>query len=676
MTNETMDHTSNPFPGDDEQTPFRLLVGEIKDYVIYMITVDGEILTWNAGAQRVKGYRADEAIGRNFSMFFTQEDIDAGEPQRELRETLERGRYEAIGWRVRKNGTRFRANEIANLIRGDDGEVRGIAKITRNLDELDRARRELEASEQRYRLLVNEVRDYAIFMLDLEGRVETWNAGARRILGYEDHEVLGQNGRLFYVPEDQALGVPEAEIVKARTTGRAEDERWHMRRDGSRFWASGVLSSIRGPWGELQGFAKVMRDLTEQKRIQDERSRLLESEKAAREEAETLNRMKDEFLAMLSHELRTPISAILGWVQLLASDQLPEAQRRRAIEIIQRNSRLEVQLIEDLLDTSRVISGQLRLKRSILALDRLAAAAVESLRQQAEAKGIALHAELDADVEVSGDPDRLEQVILNLMSNALKFTPPGGRIEISLKAARDVARLSVSDNGEGMSAEFLPRAFEQFQQADTSLSRRHGGLGLGLSIVSHIVQLHRGKVSAESPGVGQGSTFTVELPLVTARQREDMPAAPLLKGETSFQAPASLRGLQVLLVEDDPDMRHYLTFLLTLWGCNTLSAASVGEGLSHLREKHADVVISDIAMPNEDGFAFASQKKQIERDKGRTIPMVAMTALTGEAEKKRIREAGFDAFIAKPLSPERLARVMEELTGHRDEPGAVAGQNA
>ena len=365
--------------------------------------------------------------------------------------------------------------------------------------------REFHASAERFRLLVDSVQDYAIFLLDTDGHVASWNTGAERIKGYAAGEIIGQHFSVFFTPEDRALGRPDAELQLAASAGRSELESWRVRKDGSRFWANIVVTALRDEHG-LQGFAKVTRDLTERRRKE-----AAERIAAAHLEA---NRLKDQFLATLSHELRTPLNVVMGQLRRLRGGRLTPEQTERAWEALERNTRLQLRIVEDLLDTSHILSGHLRLTRSPVELDKVVASVLEEARPFADAQAVAFSADLTP-VVVQGDAVRLQQVVSNLVSNAVKYTPSGGQVSISLARGTKGATLEVSDTGIGIDPDFLPRIFERFTQGDPSDTRTHGGLGLGLAICRDLVTMHGGSIEAASGGRSRGSTFTVHLPFTS-----------------------------------------------------------------------------------------------------------------------------------------------------------------
>jgi PAS domain S-box-containing protein len=381
---------------------------------------------------------------------------------------------------------------------------------------------ELQGSEARYRLLVDSLKDYAVFMQDDDGNVTSWNPGAERLLGYSEEEILGHSARIFFTSEDQARGEPEREIHTAKTTGRAMDDRWHVRKDGTRFFVNGMMVALQDDGGQRIGLAKIMRDMTDRQIANAERERLLEGERSARAEAERTSRLKDEFLATLSHELRTPLNAILGWTQVLKEGVHDANELDQGLEVIDRNTRLQAQLIEDLLDMSRIVSGKIRLDFQTVDLAAIVMSAVETVRTTADAKKITLRPSIPAaGAYLIGDRHRLQQIVLNLLSNAIKFTPRNGRIEVVVEVTPAEATVMVSDSGVGIRRDFLPHVFERFRQADASTTRQHGGLGLGLSIVKQLVELHGGTAEAQSAGENKGATFRISIPRARTEARSE-----------------------------------------------------------------------------------------------------------------------------------------------------------
>jgi PAS domain S-box-containing protein len=626
-----------------------------------------------------------------------------------------------------------------------------------------------------YRKSIEEVKDYAIFMTDPDGRVTNWNLGAQHILGFREWEIIGLNAAIFFTPEDRERDEHEKELRKAITEGRAEDERWHLRKSGQRFWASGVVTPVRDGEGELVGFCKVMRDMTERKRVEEERDRLFvvamdmmcivqfdghfkrvnpafqtllgfteeellaiplfelvhpddraktiaEYEKLAQGEptklmenrlrcrdgsyswvawsyfpiadegiaygvgrditqlkqmhevlrlrAEELvhaNRLKDEFLATLSHELRTPLTSIVGWSRLLSGNQLDEQNRARAIQIIQRNAEAQSNLIEDLLDVSRIMTGKMKIDMRPLAFSPIVEAVVHDLRPSAEAKRLELETDIDvAAGQIMGDPIRLQQIVTNLLSNAIKFTPEGGQVKVELRRVDSHARLRVSDTGIGISPESLPHIFERFNQADSSTTRSYSGLGLGLAIVDHLVRQQRGTVMAVSEGAGKGSVFTVEFPLASTELINEASldvfssdtVAALNQGGFASDA---IQDVKVLLVEDEPDSRELLTTILKACGAIVTAVSSSEAALREVNRVIPDVVVSDIGMPGESGYDLIDKIRALPPDRGGRVPAVALTAYASASDRRRALLAGFHTHLAKPVEPDELLTVLSTL---------------
>ena len=634
-------------------------------------------------------------------------------------------------------------------------------------------------TEDIYRKAIEHIRDYAIFMTDPDGVVTNWNLGAKHILGYSAEEVVGKNASRFFTPEDKAKDIPRKELATAADVGRAEDERWHLRRDGSRFWASGVVTPVRDATGTLIGFSKVMRDMTERNKLTEERDRffalsmdmlcivrldgqfqrvnpafpkvlgfseeeflalsvfelvhpddrattmngyenLSEGKPVAymenrfrskdgsyrwlawsyfpvpedglafgvgrdmtelrrmheilrlrAEELENANRVKDEFLATMSHELRTPLTSILGWSRLLHSNQLSEKEKTRAFGVIQRNAEAQAKLVEDLLDVSRIITGKLRLEVQPVSFAAITDSVVNSLRPAIDAKHLQLETDIDpAAGAILGDPARLEQIATNLLSNAIKFTPNGGKICVRLERVNSHIRLEVSDTGVGIASEHLPHIFERFRQVDSSNVRAHGGLGLGLAIVDHLVRQQGGTVSAESEGVGKGTTFIVEFPETSAEVgTSDTPVVDLIsrlsKQMLEVTAAGGNRKLEhrrILLVEDDPDTQELLSTMLEQHGAEVMSVSSSRKALAQISLVKPDLIISDIGMVGENGYELIRKIRSLEPEAGGHIPAIALTAYARVSDRRRALLAGFQAHLTKPVDVDDLLAVILSLT--------------
>jgi PAS domain S-box-containing protein len=497
-------------PQPEDAGLYRLLVDSIRDYAIFALDATGHVLSWNEGAQHIKGYAPHEIIGRHFSTFYTEEDLAAGKPAMELEVATREGRYEEEGWRLRKDGSTFWANVVITALRDPGGELVGFAKVTRNLTERRAAEEAVRESEQRFRLLVHSVRDYGIFMLDPDGRIASWNEGAQRIQGYSADEIIGRHFSTFYTEEDLAAGKPAMELEVATREGRYEEEGWRVRRDGTTFWSNVIITALRSEDGALVGFAKVTRDLTE-RRAAAERA-LADARRVGR--AEEANRTKSEFLAAMSHELRTPLNAIGGYVELIEMGihgPVTEEQRK-ALERVQQSQRHLLSIITDLLNYSRIEAGQVTYAISTVPMHDVVDAVFPLLEPQAAGKDITLvHGPCQAGLDVHADRLKAQQIVLNLLSNAVKFTLAGGRVEVGCSAEADRVRVTVRDTGPGIPPEMQGAIFEPFIQLGRSLTSAHEGTGLGLAISRDLARAMGGDITVQSV-VDEGSTFTLSLP--------------------------------------------------------------------------------------------------------------------------------------------------------------------
>jgi PAS domain S-box-containing protein len=654
---------------------FKLLVESVRDYAIFMLDPEGHVLTWNAGAERFKGYKADEIIGQHFSRFYPPEALSSGLPAHELEVASKTGVFEDEGWRVRKDGTLFWANVVITAMRDERGELVGFAKVTRDLTQRRANEETLRRSEERFRLLIEGVADYAIFMLDPNGRVSTWNSGAERIKGYRADEIIGQHFSIFYPQEVKDSGWPDHELQVAAEKGKFVDTGWRLRKDGTTFWANVTITALRDDAGKLLGFAKLTRDLTEAKRVEamesatQQREEMLDAERNARIGAQRATRLKDEFLATLSHELRTPLSAILGWTQLLLRGEKsrgPEEQKR-GIEVIERNARAQVKLIDDLLDLSRVMTGKLRLDLQQVSFTSIVEAAVDSAMPSADVKGIRLKAILGASGQdiVSADGARLQQVVWNLLTNAIKFTPKGGQVQVLLQRVNSHLELSVSDTGIGIPANYLPHVFDRFSQKDSSTTRTFGGLGLGLAIAKQLVELHGGSIRAASLGESKGATFSVQLPLSIVQLGDQSgprvhPTAETHPGE--MQPLPRLDGVHVFAVDDEPDARDLLRRVLEDQGAKVTSFASAEDALAALKTTKPTVLVCDVGMPKVDGYQLI-RTLRAEESRRERIPALALTAFARAEDRKRSLVAGYQAHLAKPFDLGELILVVADLVG-------------
>jgi PAS domain S-box-containing protein len=567
-----------------------------------------------------------------------------------------------------------RMSTLASLIRSSLRARRRQYQVREHLAEQEHAQRTIREAQQRFRLLVENIKDYAIFMIDTEGRVASWNSGAEHTLGYSSDEILGRSARCFFVPDRPDDDLLEREMKEAQATGRATSTGWRARKSGEHLYVEGVLSAVRDDEGRLLGYAKLMKDVTDKRRIEAEREQLLHSERAARGEAERTSRMKDEFLATLGHELRTPLNAILGWSQVLRRVGGGNAELGEGLKVIERNARAQAQIIEDLLDMSSIVSGKVRLEMRKVDLASVLEASVNAVRPAAEAKGIELEVALDASTSaVRADPNRLQQVFWNLLTNAVKFTPTAGRVSVTLERGSSHLKASVADTGEGIDPAFLPYVFERFRQADASTARRHGGLGLGLSIVKQLVELHGGRIDAASNGHGTGSAFTVELPALAldldaaGRDGPRHHPARFTAEQIDAEAPvANLGGVRVLVVDDEPDARSLVERLLEDCAATVTTACSASEALAHVVREAPDVLLSDIGMPTEDGYSLMRRIRNLSGEASR-VPAIALTAYARAEDRAKALQAGYQMHLSKPVEPVKLIEMIASLV----RPGAA-----
>jgi len=615
---------------------FRMLVEGVRDYAIFLLDPSGRVATWNNGAQRIKGYAADEIIGHHFSEFYPQEARDRNWPQRELEEALRLGRFEDEGWRLRKDGSRFWANVVITPLRDRDGVHRGFSKITRDLTERREQEQRLRQSEERFRLLLEGVEDYAVYMLDPEGRVTSWNAGAQRITGYTADEIVGQSFERFHPPEDVATGRPSQELRTATLNRRAEDIGWRVKKDGTQFWAEVVVTALHDEEGRLRGFAKVVRDLSEKKRI---------------ENLEEQGRHLTEFLAMLAHELRNPLAPIRNALGIMAVNNEATPQIAWCRDVIERQTTHLTRLVDDLLDVSRITRGKLSMHTEIMDVAMAVQRAVEAARPLIDSRKHRLDVALPvAPLQVSGDMTRLVQVMVNLLNNAAKYTPDGGHISISVAEEGADALVRVKDNGMGIAPQMIEHVFDLFAQGERTLARTEGGLGIGLTLARRIVALHGGTITAASEGPGKGSTFTVRLPRLPEYARHM--ATPRQRSATPSHERRS-----VVVVDDNLDAAESMAMLLRNVGHEVRIEHDGLAAIKELTRELPDIVLLDIGLPGISGYEVAKRLRQ--HPGGESVRIYAMTGYGQEDDRRRSMEAGFDGHLVKPVIPSDLFALVD-----------------
>ena len=612
---------------------FRLMVEAVSDYSIIVLDPGGIVISWSDGARKLKGYDTAEAIGRHFSLFYPSELLEQNQPDRALETVRQAGRMEEEGWRLRKDGTRFWASVVITQIIGANGEIRGFSMITRDLSERRRQDEMLRMSEERFRLLVEGVKDYAIFMLDPGGHIVSWNLGAQKNKGYEASEIIGQHFSVFYPPEVAAIGWPEQELRNALRDGRFEDEGWRIRKDGSRFWASVVITALHDATGRHRGFAKVTRDLTERRRVT-----ALEDE----------GRRVTNFLAMLGHELRNPLAPISNALELLKREKTESAVIAHTRDIIGRQLRQMTRLVDDLLDVGRITSGKIHLESKPVRLREAIAEAAEAVRPLIESKSQTLHLHYqEADPWISGDRARLIQIVSNLMHNAAKFTHNSGNVHVSLSQVGEDADISVRDDGPGIPPKDLQRIFDLFVQGEQNMARTQGGLGLGLSLVQQLTTLHGGRVSAFSTGrPGEGSEFVVQF-------QTTQPPIATLEAE-----PRPVGEQRVLVVDDNVDAAETMALLLEALGYKPSVAHGGLSAIEAVKAQDPDVVLLDIGLPDLNGHEVA---RRLRAEMINPPPLIAITGYGQASDRDTSLEAGFRAHLTKPVDVDKLTALLEHL---------------
>ncbi|MBA3766262.1 MAG: PAS domain S-box protein [Acidobacteria bacterium] len=626
-------------------------------------SADGQTLVMiNPAYARMHGYTVEELISRPVIDVFAPEAREALVEQ--IRLTRERGHHIFESLHIRKDGSVFPVLVEITAIKDANRQVLYLAAHVADITERRLIEEELRRSEENYRSLLENAHDI-IYTHDLQGNYLTINRAGEEVTGYTRQEILGGlNIAQVVAPEhlELAKGMTRRKLTDPSPTVYEVDI---ITRDNRRLTLE-LSTRISYQCDQPVTVEGIARDVTERKRVEREREELLEREQQARREIEETSRLKDEFLATVSHELRTPLTAMLGWTYLLRTGKLDSEKAARALETIERNARSQAQLIEDLLDVSRVITGKLRLDMRAVEPAKIIDESMESVRPAAEAKGVRLIKTLATGVgAISGDAARLQQVVWNLLSNAIKFTPRGGSVEVGIERADSHVQIIVSDTGEGISQDFLPYVFDRFRQADAKTTRKHGGLGLGLAIVRSLVEMHGGTVHIESPGVGQGATFTVMLPLRPVYRRvtaEEQPAHAITSdGLIPLDFPERLDGLKILAVDDEADTRELLRTVLEQSGAEVITAVSAAEALELLKHKRPDVLISDVGMPEEDGYELIRKVRSLRAEDGGKTPAIALTAYARAEERLRALRSGYQMHMPKPVELAELVAVVASL---------------
>jgi PAS domain S-box-containing protein len=623
---------------------------ESSDDAIISKDLNGTIVSWNSAAERLFGYTAAEIVGRSVRVIIPP---DRQSEEDHVLSSVRRGEivdhFETI--RLRKDGTSVPISLTVSPIRGVTGEIIGASKIVRDLSRVQRVQRDA----LRLASIVDSSDD-AIVSKDLHSIVTSWNAAAERMFGFAESEMVGQSIRRI-IPDDRQQEEDHV-LSRIRRGERVEHyETVRRRKDGTLVPVSLTVSPIRSQDGTVVGASKIARDISERERAEQERQRLLTIAREA-------SRLKDEFLATLSHELRTPLNAIVGYVRMMQSDLLTGEKRTRAMDTVARNVTSLTQIVEDVLDVSRIISGKLRLDVQPVDLPIVVQNAVDTVRPAAEAKGVQLVTIVDPGAApVSGDPERLQQILWNVLANAVKFTGRGGQVQARLERVNSHVEFTVTDTGIGIPAEFLPHVFDRFRQADAGINRARGGLGLGLAIARHLVELQGGRIFAESDGPGKGATFRIELPLRSAKaagplEEREHPQTP--KVEHHIAVP-QLHGIRILAVDDDRDALALVREILEATGAIVATADSGQHALDLLEHMTPDVLLADLGMPQMSGFDLIDRVRRSERPAIRAIPAAALTAYARSEDRTKALRSGFQLHLAKPVDPGELMAAMAAL---------------
>jgi PAS domain S-box-containing protein len=658
-----------------QQAWFRVTLGSIGDAVIASST-DGSVRFMNPTAERLTGWTAEEAQGRPLHDVFhiinekTREAIDNPVAVvMRLGETVGLANHTLL---IDRHGREHPIADSGAPIRGDDGQILGAVLVFRDVSEERQAEEALAEQREWFETTLESIGD-AVIATDVQGRIVFMNPVAEHLTGWRFADARGRTCtdvfNIVHEPTRRRVESPVSRVLAEGLVVGLANHTVLIGADGVERPIDDSGAPIRNREGRMVGVVLVFRDVTERRRTEierqtytAERERLLEAERIARADAERASRVKDEFVAMVSHELRTPLNAILGWTQLMQQRRNDHTVFERGLDVVARNARVQVQLISDLLDISRVVSGKLRLEIQPVDLAALIGDAVETIQPQAHAKTIHIEQAIDPGVGfIAGDPARLEQVVWNLLSNAIKFTPSQGHVTVALRSINSQAEVTVQDNGAGIRRDVLPYIFDRFHQADSSITRRFGGLGLGLAIVKHLVELHGGTVQADSAGEGHGARFTISLPSSTVLPHSEQRLQAGRREEAPV--PISLDGTHLLVVEDEPDTREFLKRLLETHGATVNVAASAGDALSLFRNDPPDVVISDIGLPDIDGYELLRQIRHDAARAGESIPAIALTAYARPEDRRHALLAGYQAHLAKPIEPTELLAVIASFAG-------------
>ncbi|MFL6279995.1 MAG: PAS domain S-box protein [Vicinamibacterales bacterium] len=655
---------------------FRVTLASIGDAVIAS-DPDGRVTYMNEPAQVLTGWTADNATGQPLADVFriinekTRESID--DPAGLV---LRSGHIVGLANHtvlIDRNGVEHPIADSAAPIRDGNGRLIGAVLVFRDVGEERRAEEAIAEQREWFETTLQSIGD-AVIATDVRGHVVFMNPVAEHLTGWHLADARGKPcAGIFNIINENSRLVTENPVTRVLAEGTVVGLANHtvlIAADGTERPIDDSGAPILNRNGRVVGVVLVFRDVSGRRRGEMdrrdaalERERLLEAERAARADAERASRVKDEFVAMVSHELRTPLNAILGWTQLMMNPEAGPDLVARAIHVIARNTRLQAQLISDLLDISRIVSGKLRLDIEQVDLASVVSDAVDTVQRDADDKKIVIERDIEGSVgTIAGDPARVQQIVWNLLSNAIKFTPEGGVISVRLRRAGADAEIIVSDNGVGIRPDFLPHLFDRFKQADQAITRRFGGLGLGLSIVKNLVELHGGSIRAESGGLDRGATFTIVLPSSAGECATDRSPSEVASKDAA-QPPDSLSGIRVLVVEDEPDTCEFLDRFLRGYGADVVVATSAEAALSRMSAERVDIVVSDIGLPDVDGYDLMHRVRQLPPSAGGAVPAIALTAYARTEDRTRAFRAGYQAHLAKPIEPAELVATIASFAG-------------
>lgn len=646
----------------------------------------GHILEANQRCCELLGYPIDELRKSSFVDLTAPEDLQ--DTNEHLNKLLvgEITEYKLEKRYVRKDGSKVWSHTSVTVLKDAQGHPYRLVGVLQDINQRKLTEEAFLKSEQALQetrdvLVLEQARlqsiiefsEDVIITKDLHGVVQSWNPAAERVFGYTKEEAIGKPIQSLIIPAE--LRTEEAMILSKISKGERVEhlETERVTKDGRRLYISLTSSAMKDHTGRIVGATKIARDVTEKKRSQaelaesearyralaDDRRRLLEMESRARHQVEDANRLKDQFLATLSHELRTPLNAILGWAQLTERRSNDVAKVQEGLQIIIANARNQAQIIEDLLDMNRIMSGTLRLEKQRVTLRSIVDDSIKTVHPAAVTKQLRIEVEYtDPDQQIFADPNRMKQVVWNILTNAVKFTPQNGTISITIQSSPKGLELRISDTGEGIAKDFIPHIFDRFSQADPSSTRKYGGLGLGLSIVKYLVELHDGTITVESEGRGKGAQFTVILPVIETANRSINKTHSV---DSNIKLDA-FNGLKILVLDDEPDARNLMRTLLEEYGAHVMTAQNVQEALAMLDAQSVNLIISDIGMPSQDGYEFIKQVRKHPRKENRTIPAIALTAYARSEDRIRALQAGFQSHIPKPIESSELFAVISSVT--------------